>query len=342
MRRVLQVLGLSGALATGLVATNALAADPPRRCGYAEEPKVVEPPVAAAPTVAADANAAPAPASQAQIRRHLDERIFPWRFRREQPKGPHDLLPTRPPRAGCSRSTGSATSVRSGPSMDLRPWFMPAKTGRSRTSTSCRPLSSRRPILATRRPGSPLRRLSSPGTGATVAFPNLYVDIKGIPWLDGGTAWAGTRYYKRESIYISDFFYWNPSGVGGGHRGHQSRQATCGSATPLSRSTVSRAGRRSCRRKTTSAFETICSFEGSSPTEVASSRSALQYIADFSDDKDANGNPSPTGDGASRCGTSRRCSAATTSWSSSTAEVGAPASERWPAFITPTSRSART
>lgn len=54
------------------------------------------------------------------------------------------------------------------------------------------------------------------GTGATVAFPNLYADIKGIPWLFGGTAWMGTRYYKRESIYISDFFYWNPSGVGGG------------------------------------------------------------------------------------------------------------------------------
>ncbi|MEO8902096.1 MAG: carbohydrate porin [Polyangiaceae bacterium] len=58
--------------------------------------------------------------------------------------------------------------------------------------------------------------LGSPGTGATVAFPNLYVDIQGIPWLAGGTAWAGTRYYKRESVAISDFFYWNPSGVGAG------------------------------------------------------------------------------------------------------------------------------
>lgn len=53
-------------------------------------------------------------------------------------------------------------------------------------------------------------------TGATVSFPNLYVDFKGVPWLGGGTAWVGTRYYKRESVYISDFFYWNPSGVGGG------------------------------------------------------------------------------------------------------------------------------
>jgi len=53
-------------------------------------------------------------------------------------------------------------------------------------------------------------------SGATVSFPNLYVDISGIPWLGGGTAWAGTRYYKRESVYINDFFYWNPSGVGAG------------------------------------------------------------------------------------------------------------------------------
>jgi maltoporin len=53
-------------------------------------------------------------------------------------------------------------------------------------------------------------------TGATVAFPNLYADLTGISWLHGGTAWAGSRYYKRESVYISDFFYWNPSGVGAG------------------------------------------------------------------------------------------------------------------------------
>jgi maltoporin len=59
-------------------------------------------------------------------------------------------------------------------------------------------------------------QIRTTATGATVSFPNLYVDIKGISWLGGGTAWAGTRYYKRESVYINDFFYWNPSGVGGG------------------------------------------------------------------------------------------------------------------------------
>jgi maltoporin len=61
---------------------------------------------------------------------------------------------------------------------------------------------------------SPLQVTTS--SGATLSFPTLYADIKGIPWLRGGTGWAGTRYYKRESVYISDFFYWNPSGVGAG------------------------------------------------------------------------------------------------------------------------------
>ena len=59
-------------------------------------------------------------------------------------------------------------------------------------------------------------QIRTTATGAMVSFPNLYVDIKGISWLFGGTAWAGTRYYKRESVYINDFFYWNPSGVGAG------------------------------------------------------------------------------------------------------------------------------
>jgi maltoporin len=61
---------------------------------------------------------------------------------------------------------------------------------------------------------APIEYLTS--TGAVLYFPTLYADIKGISWLGGGTAWAGTRYYKRESVYISDFFYWNPSGVGAG------------------------------------------------------------------------------------------------------------------------------
>jgi maltoporin len=62
--------------------------------------------------------------------------------------------------------------------------------------------------------------ISSPAnttaTGADYAFPIWYMDVKGISWLGGGTAWAGRRYYKREDFFLTDFFYWNPSGLGGG------------------------------------------------------------------------------------------------------------------------------
>jgi maltoporin len=44
----------------------------------------------------------------------------------------------------------------------------------------------------------------------------LYFDAVGIPWLSGGKAWIGRRYYKREQSLINDFFYWNPSGNGAG------------------------------------------------------------------------------------------------------------------------------
>ncbi|MGK9065630.1 maltoporin [Stutzerimonas chloritidismutans] len=37
-----------------------------------------------------------------------------------------------------------------------------------------------------------------------------------IAALNGGSLWAGRRYYKRNSIDISDFFYWNQSATGGG------------------------------------------------------------------------------------------------------------------------------
>lgn len=43
-----------------------------------------------------------------------------------------------------------------------------------------------------------------------------YAFWNGIQALNGGAIWAGRRYYKRNSIDISDFFYWNQSATGGG------------------------------------------------------------------------------------------------------------------------------
>jgi len=43
-----------------------------------------------------------------------------------------------------------------------------------------------------------------------------YMAAEKLSFLNGGAAWAGRRYYKREDIHINDFFYWNPQGLGGG------------------------------------------------------------------------------------------------------------------------------
>ncbi len=133
-------------------------------------------------------------------------------------------------------------------------------------------------------------------TGATVSFPNLYVDIKGISWLFGGTAWAGTRYYKRESVYINDFFYWNPSGVGGGiediNLGKDLRlsyavfavdgepQAPSGGTDPL------------LPAQTDLGFRQDLQLRGIKPWDSGELQIGFQYIADYSNHPllDMNGN----------------------------------------------------
>lgn len=53
------------------------------------------------------------------------------------------------------------------------------------------------------------------GSGDT-QLAQVYLSAENIPELHGGNAWLGRRYYKREDIHITDFFYWNPQGFGGG------------------------------------------------------------------------------------------------------------------------------
>jgi maltoporin len=128
----------------------------------------------------------------------------------------------------------------------------------------------------------------SPGTGATVAFPNLYADIKGISWLNGGTAWMGTRYYKRESIYISDFFYWNPSGVGGGIE-----DFNLGKDLRLSYGAFAVDGQPVGLPQVPSQIDlgvrNDLQLRGIRPYKGGEIQLGAQYIADLSNDKDING-----------------------------------------------------
>jgi maltoporin len=144
---------------------------------------------------------------------------------------------------------------------------------------------------------SPNATTSSPAqyttsTGATVSFPNLYVDLQGIPWLAGGTAWVGTRYYKRESVYISDFFYWNPSGVGAGvediHLGGDLRLSYAVFAVD-GEPTSPDAGSPPLPAQLDFGFRNDLQLRGIRPYPGGEFQIGFQYIADYSNHRDANG-----------------------------------------------------
>lgn len=44
----------------------------------------------------------------------------------------------------------------------------------------------------------------------------MYAEWSNMPALNGGSFWAGRRFYKRNDIHISDFYYWNQSATGFG------------------------------------------------------------------------------------------------------------------------------
>lgn len=60
------------------------------------------------------------------------------------------------------------------------------------------------------------RQLSFNGDNGSVRMPQLYAQWSNLPSLNGGSVWAGRRYYKRNDIHISDFYYWNQSATGAG------------------------------------------------------------------------------------------------------------------------------
>lgn len=43
-----------------------------------------------------------------------------------------------------------------------------------------------------------------------------YAEWSKVPALHNGSLWAGRRFYKRNDIHISDFYYWNQSATGAG------------------------------------------------------------------------------------------------------------------------------
>ncbi len=52
--------------------------------------------------------------------------------------------------------------------------------------------------------------------GNQIALRQNWVEAKNLPFLNGGSAWIGKRYYQRHDVHINDFFYWDASGPGAG------------------------------------------------------------------------------------------------------------------------------
>lgn len=144
---------------------------------------------------------------------------------------------------------------------------------------------------------SPTSTVSSPAqfstsTGATLSFPNLYVDMEGIPWLGGGTVWIGTRYYKREFVYINDFYYWNPSGVGAGvediHLGRDLRLSLAAFAVDGQPVSVNSSDP-PLPKQVDFGVRSDIQLRGIKPYEGGEFQIGIQIIADYSNNVDANG-----------------------------------------------------
>jgi len=289
MRRALQVLGLSGVLTIGFVSTRAFAQKPKDESTQrnTDEPKVPEPPATALPAATSDASAAPV--AKPKIGDTSVSGYLRGGFGASNQKG----------RMTCFQLAlegGLLSKYRLGNECEVWAEYQlttvvyAGKDG-SVANVHFMPTAFIPTTYGGYSPtGVTSSDLGSPGTGATVAFPNLYADIKGIPWLYGGTAWAGTRYYKRESIYISDFFYWNPSGVGAGIE-----DINLGPDLRLSYGAFAVDGQPSGSPQLPARIDlgirNDLQLRGIKPYKSGEIQIGFQYIADYSDDKDALGNP---------------------------------------------------
>ena len=303
MRRVLQ---LSGLVVTGFLSTHAFAEEPtkadaqePYEEPRAEQPAPVAPAATVAPAAAVTAPAAPAvtPVAKPKIGDMSTHGYFRGGFGASNKKGrmtcfqlalEGNLLSKYRLGNECEvwAELHTTTVIAAGDDGTVaRLHFMPV---------AFKPTT----YIGYSPTGVTSSDLGSPGTGATVTFPVLYTDIKGIPWLFGGTPWVGTRYYKRESIYISDFFYWNPSGVGAGIEDVNLGKIWESAPDALRNLTLSwgifavdgqPGGSPQLPMQYDLGFRNDVQVRGIRPYQSGEFQIGFQHIADWSDDKDANG-----------------------------------------------------
>ena len=307
MRRALQLSGLSGLLVTGFLSTPAFAEEPTNAdAQQPTEEAQAEPPAAVAPAAAAVAPAeVVAPVAKPKVGDLTTHGYFRGGFGASNKKGRMTCF-------SLALEGGLLSKYRLGNECEV--WaemefttVVYAGDDGSVAHMHFMPVAYIPTTYIGYSPtGVTSSDLGSLGTGATVAFPVLYTDIKGISWLFGGTPWVGTRYYKRESIYISDFFYWNPSGVGAGvedlHLGKM-----MDSAPDMVRDMTFSLGffavdgqpngsmGPNLPQQIDLGIRTDLQVRGFRPWESGELQLGFQYIADYSNDKDANGNSTTHG-----------------------------------------------
>jgi len=55
--------------------------------------------------------------------------------------------------------------------------------------------------------------------GRDIASRENWVEAKNLPFMNGASVWAGKRFYERNDVHITDFYYWDTSGYGIGVQG---------------------------------------------------------------------------------------------------------------------------
>jgi len=55
--------------------------------------------------------------------------------------------------------------------------------------------------------------------GRDIASRENWIEAKNLPFMNGASVWAGKRFYERNDVHITDFYYWDTSGYGIGVQG---------------------------------------------------------------------------------------------------------------------------
>lgn len=210
--------------------------EPGTRTAQAEEPAPAEPPVGEDPTPDEQAGGADSsPETPPGEETHLPEDRLRQMMQEEMSKGikpkPGDVslhgyfrtgygVSSEKGRQVCFQTPGAHSKYRLGNECDLYgEWLLstPAYAGDDGVVANANVMFNI--YIPTTNLGYPdglVPEGGRTGTGLHWGFNQFFFDFKNVPYLNGATPWVGRRFYKREDVHVTDFFWWNASGLGAG------------------------------------------------------------------------------------------------------------------------------